>query len=52
LTGVVRRSIYAQKQLYRQYSPLMMGLCMRYASGQDVLQDGFIKVFQKFDSLK
>ncbi len=46
----------AQKALYRHYSPLMMGLCMRYAASrdeaEDMLQDGFVKVFQRFDSYK
>lgn len=56
IDGCRAQKYRAQKQLYRQYSPLMMGLCIRYASGRDVaediLQDGFIKVFQKFDSFK
>ena len=44
----------AQKQLYEKYSRKMMGVCMRYASSyeeaQDILQDGFIKLFEKLDS--
>jgi RNA polymerase sigma-70 factor (ECF subfamily) len=41
----------AQKQLYQTYSRKMMGVCMRYAGNydeaKDVLQDGFIKLFEK-----
>ena len=41
----------AQRMLYDRYGPKMMGVCYRYANSeeeaQDVLQDGFIKVFEK-----
>jgi RNA polymerase sigma-70 factor (ECF subfamily) len=41
----------AQKQLYQIYSRKMMGVCLRYTSNydeaNDVLQDGFIKLFEK-----
>jgi len=40
----------AQRQLYDQFAKKMMGVCLRYAGGQDeaqdILQDGFIKIFQ------
>jgi len=40
----------AQKQLYDHFAPLMMGVCYRYtksiADAEDVLQEGFVKVFQ------
>lgn len=39
----------AQKQLYDQYADAMLGVCYRYtkslADAEDVLQEGFIKVF-------
>jgi RNA polymerase sigma-70 factor (ECF subfamily) len=39
----------AQKQLYEQFAPTMLSVCYRYtksmADAEDVLQDGFIKVF-------
>ena len=39
-----------QEALYRQYSPKMYAVCLRYAGNdadaQDILQDGFIKVFR------
>ena len=44
----------AQKILFDTHSPRLMGVCLRYANNraeaQDMLQDGFIKIFQKLDS--
>ena len=44
----------AQKVLFDTHSPRLMGVCLRYASdrdeAQDMLQDGFIKIFQKLDT--
>ena len=39
----------AQRELYETYAPRMLGLCMKYCkdydAAQDMLHDGFIKVF-------
>lgn len=44
----------AQKRLYQLYAPQMMGICMRYSSdvadAEDVLQDGFITIYNHIDS--
>jgi RNA polymerase sigma-70 factor (ECF subfamily) len=41
----------AQRELYDMFKTKMFGICLRYAGNyddaQDVLQDGFIKVFEK-----
>jgi RNA polymerase sigma factor (sigma-70 family) len=41
----------AQRELYDMFKTKMFGICMRYAGNyddaQDILQDGFIKVFDK-----
>lgn len=41
----------AQEMLYKQFSGKMLGVCLRYAAdkmeAEDMLQNGFIKVFQK-----
>jgi RNA polymerase sigma factor (sigma-70 family) len=41
----------AQRKLYERFSRKMMGVCMRYTGNEyearDVLQDGFVKVFEK-----
>lgn len=40
-----------QELLYKQFASKMLGVCMRYATdkmeAEDMLQNGFIKVFQK-----
>ena len=42
-----------QEELYRLIAPRMYGLCLKYANdkddAKDIMQDGFIKVFQKID---
>lgn len=47
---------YAFKVLYDQYAPLMFGICMRYAHtrevAQDLMHDGFVRVFMSFSELK
>mgnify|MGYP002395681483 CR=1 FL=1 len=44
----------AQRYLYERYKRVMTGVCMRYADryeeAQDIVQNGFIKVFKKLDS--
>lgn len=43
----------ARKVLYEQYAGQMMAICMRYVSdrdiAQDLLHDGFLKIFGSFD---
>lgn len=45
-----------QELLYRYYSPKMFGICLRYASdyhqAEDILQEGFIKVFNNMDRFR
>lgn len=44
----------AQKELYDKYASKMLGVCMRYATNlteaEDILQDGFVKVFRKIQT--
>ena len=46
----------SQEELYRRFASAMYGLCLQYATSeedaQDILQDGFIKVFAKLDQVK
>ncbi len=46
----------AQEVLYKFYASKMFGVCLRYYSNvevaQDILQDGFIKVFQNIGSYR
>ena len=46
----------SQEALYRRFAPAMYGLCLQYASSEedarDILQDGFIKVFNKIKQVR
>jgi RNA polymerase sigma factor (sigma-70 family) len=46
----------AQRQLYEKYAYRMLGVCMRYVgdrmSAEDVLVEGFMRVFDKIDQFK
>lgn len=45
-----------QRELYERYSAKMFGVCLRYAGNteeaEDILQEGFIKVFRKISSYR
>jgi RNA polymerase sigma-70 factor (ECF subfamily) len=46
----------AQELLYKQFAAKMLGVCMRYAAdkmeAEDMLQNGFIKLFKKLDDYR
>lgn len=46
----------AQELLYKQFAGKMLGVCMRYAidkmEAEDMLQNGFMKVFNKLDDYR
>jgi RNA polymerase sigma factor (sigma-70 family) len=46
----IKKDRAAQAELYRLFSPTMLGICYRYTKNredaEDILQEGFIKVFQ------
>ena len=46
----------SQEELYRRFASAMYGLCLQYASNeedaQDIMQEGFIKVYAKLDQVK
>src|SRR6202012_4431777 len=46
----------AQEMLYKQFASKMLAVCMRYATdkmeAEDMLQNGFIKVFRKIDDYR
>jgi len=46
----------AQEALYAHFSPKMFGICLRYASdyhsAEDILQEGFVKVFKNLDRFR
>ena len=51
ITGCINGERRMQEELYKRFSSKMYAVCLRYASNadeaQDILQDGFIKVFKK-----
>ena len=56
VSGCLKKDPLAQKQLYDWYSRKMMGVCLRYSNdkddAEDILQVGFIKVFENIESFK
>ena len=46
----------SQEKLYRLFASAMYGLCLQYASNeedaQDIMQEGFIKIFAKLEQVK
>ena len=53
LRGCLNNDAAAQQELYFRYSPKMLSVCYRYAKAredaEDMLQEGFIKVFRQID---
>ncbi len=51
-----RGKAQSQEALYRRFASAMYGLCLQYANNeedaQDIMQEGFIKVFSKLDQVK
>lgn len=56
IKGCVDNDVQCQKVLYEKYAPKMMGVSLRYCNSkmeaEDVLQDAFIKVFDKIKTFK
>ena len=56
IKGCLENDRRMQQELYNRFASKMYGVCLRYTANaddaQDVLQDGFIKVFRKLDSFR
>jgi RNA polymerase sigma-70 factor (ECF subfamily) len=56
IEGCILGNPRMQRMLYEKFSPKMYALCIRYAGNtddaQDILQDGFVKVFTKLKDFK
>jgi RNA polymerase sigma factor (sigma-70 family) len=52
----VKGSQRAQRALFERFAPKMLTVCLRYSKDQeqaeDILQDGFVKVFMKLSDFK
>jgi RNA polymerase sigma factor (sigma-70 family) len=56
IKGCMEGNRRMQEELYRRFSPRMYAVCLRYAGNaeeaEDILQEGFIKIFKKLDSFR
>jgi RNA polymerase sigma-70 factor (ECF subfamily) len=56
LEGCIAGKREAQFELYKMYASSMLAVCFRYAKNrdeaEDLLQEGFLKVFQKIESFR
>lgn len=56
VTQCLKKDREAQRLLYRTYAGKMYGVCLRYVKDRtgadDILQEGFIKVFEKLNTFK
>lgn len=56
IRGCLREEAACQKELFNRYASRMLGVCNRYArnsdDAEDILQDAFIKVFDKIRQFK
>ena len=56
IEGCLKENKHCQKELFLRYAGKMLTVCRRYTRHQleaeDILQDAFIKVFDKIDQFK
>lgn len=54
--GCLENDRQMQSTLYKMFAPKMYGLCLRYTvnshDAQDILQEGFVKVFENLDKFR
>ena len=54
IEGCIRNERKAQEKLFKLFYGKMLAVCMRYTvdndSAQEILQDGFIKIFEKLET--
>jgi|ERR1051326_6739571 RNA polymerase sigma-70 factor (ECF subfamily) len=54
--GCIAKNQSAQKTLFEKFNRKMMGICLRYAErteeADDMLQNGFIRVFEKIETFR
>lgn len=56
IEGCKKHDRSSYELLYKKYAPSLLGICYRYcntrAEAEDVMQDGFVKIFKNIDSFK
>jgi RNA polymerase sigma-70 factor (ECF subfamily) len=54
--GCLKNDRQMQSELYKMFAPKMYGLCLRYSANihdaQDLLQEGFVKVYDNLENFK
>ncbi|NJM14507.1 MAG: sigma-70 family RNA polymerase sigma factor [Bacteroidales bacterium] len=54
IEGCLKGRRKEQHELYKRYSPVLLGICLRYvedkAEAEDILQEGFLKIFENIQS--
>jgi len=56
LQGCIKCKPSAQRELFEKYSPVLLGICIRYAGSvqeaEDIMQEGFVKIFMNISHFK
>ena len=56
IKGCIRKDKKYQKLLFDQYAPILLPVCMRYShdkqNAEDILQEGFIKIFDNLQQFR
>ena len=56
IRGCIKDDAFCQKEVFSRYAGRMLGVCSRYArnsaDAEDILQDAFIKIFEKIHQFK
>lgn len=56
IRGCVKENAFCQREVFNRYASRMLGVCHRYArntaDAEDILQDAFIKMFNKIGQFK
>ncbi|MEP6675065.1 MAG: sigma-70 family RNA polymerase sigma factor [Ferruginibacter sp.] len=56
IKGCIKEDTFCQREVFNRYAGRMLGVCNRYArnpaDAEDILQDAFMKVFDKLNQFK
>jgi RNA polymerase sigma factor (sigma-70 family) len=56
ITGCIKENAFCQREVFNRYASRLLGVCHRYArnaaDAEDILQDAFIKIFNKMDQFR
>jgi RNA polymerase sigma factor (sigma-70 family) len=56
IAGCIKENAFCQREVFNRYAGRLLGVCQRYArnaaDAEDILQDAFIKIFNKMDQFR